>query len=184
MKKLLSLVLGIAIVLLALPYLSSGTSVFMAKWAYDWGLPVPVVKLILLAVAAVILLLIFGLVKKAVVVLVIAVLVLVGLDALGLYNLRTDPKDMVSQISSAASDNSETIVTTTKELFYQATAYASAVNPVQTVMDFTSGEDSFWYMAKKDEEVDFSSEIFSGYEIEETKEVGEFKAYHLSKTSD
>ena len=76
MKKLLSLVLGIAIVLLALPYLSSGTSVFMAKWAYDWGLPVPVVKLILLAVAAVILLLIFGLVKKAVVVLVIAVLVL------------------------------------------------------------------------------------------------------------
>ena len=184
MKRILSIILGIAIVLLALPYLSSGTSVFMAKWAYDWGLPVPVVKLILLAVATVILLLIFGLVKKAVVVLIVAVLVLVGLNALGLYNLRTDPKDMVAQISSTASENSETIVTTTKDLFYQATAYASAVNPVQTVMDFTSGEDSFWYMAKKDEEVDLSGEIFTGYEVTETKEVGEFKAYHLLKSSD
>ena len=156
----------------------------MAKWAYDWGLPVPVVKLILLGVAALILLLIFSLVKKAVVILVVAVLVMVGLNALGLYNMRTDPKDIVAQISSTASDNSETIVAASKELFYQAVAYATTVNPVQSAMDFASGEDSFWYMAKKDEEVDFSQEIFDGYEIKETKEVGDFKAYHLSRITE
>lgn len=183
MKKLLSIILGVAIVALALPYLSSGTSVFMAKWAYDWGLPVPVVKLILLAGAALILLAIFRLVKKAVVLLIVAVLVMIGLNALGLYNMRTDPKDMVAQISSAAENNSETIVTATKDLFYQATAYATAVNPVQAVVDFASGEDSFWYMAKADDAVDFSQEIFQGYEVKDTKEVGAFKAYHLVKAS-
>lgn len=181
MKKILYFVLVGAIILLALPYLSSGTSVFMAKWAYDWGLPVPVVKLILLAGAALILLAIFRLVKKAVVLLIVAVLVMVGLNALGLYNMRTDPKDMVAQISQTAEDNSETIVTASKDLFYQAVAYATAVNPVQSVMDFASGEDSFWYMAPKDEKVDFSQEVFQGYVVAETKEVGNFKAYHLKK---
>ncbi|MBR3204516.1 hypothetical protein IKF81_02425 [Candidatus Saccharibacteria bacterium] len=183
MKKLISIILSIAIVLLALPYLSSGTSVFMAKWAYDWGLPVPAVKLILLAVASLILLGIFSIVKKAVVILIIAVLVLVGLNALGLYNLRTDPKDIVAQVSEVASKNSETIVTASKDLFYQTVSYVNAVNPVETVTEFVSGDDSFWYMSKKDETVDFSQEIFSGYEVEETKEVGDFKAYHLKKTS-
>ncbi len=181
MKRILHFVLVAAIILLALPYLSSGTSVFMARWAYDWGLPVPVVKIILLAAAAGILLIIFSIVKKAVVVLVVAVLVLVGLNALGLYSMKTDPKDIMTQISSVAENNSETIVTASKDLFYQAVAYATAVNPVQSVMDFANGGDSFWYMAKKDEEIDFSQEVFAGYSIEEVKEVGEFKAYHLVK---
>ena len=184
MKKFLPFVLSIVIVLLALPYLSTGTSAFMAKWAYDWGLPVPVVKLILILVAALILLALFKLIKKAVVVLVIAVLVMVGLNALGLYNMRTDPKDLVAQISKAAADNSETIVTSTKDLFYQASAYVTEVNPVQALVDFASGEDSYWYMAKKDEDVDFSQEVFEGYEIAEEKEVGEFKAYRLVKKQD
>ena len=181
MKKLLNFILVAAILLLALPYLSTGTSVFMAKWAYDWGLPVPVVKLILLATAALILLALFRVVKKAVVLLVVAVLVMIGLNALGLYNMRTDPKDMVTQISSVAENNSETIVTATKDLFYQAVAYTTAVNPVQSVVDFASGEDSYWYLAKTSDTVDFSQEIFAGYVVKETKEVGEFKAYHLVK---
>ena len=114
-------------------------------------------------------------------ILAIAVLVMIGLNALGLYNMRTDPKDIVAQISKVAADNSETIVTATKDLFYQASAYVSEVNPVQALADFASGEDSYWYMAGKDDEVDFSQEIFQGYEIAETKEVKEFKAYHLVK---
>ncbi|MBR5389086.1 hypothetical protein IK146_00785 [Candidatus Saccharibacteria bacterium] len=181
MKKFLPFILSIAIVLLALPYLSTGTSAFMAKWAYDWGLPVPVVKLILILIAALILLGVFKLIKKAVAVLAIAVLVMVGLNALGLYSMRTDPKDIVAQVSKVASENSETIVTSTKDLFYQASVYVTEVNPVQTMMDFASGEDSYWYMAKKDEEVDFSQEVFQGYEVVEEKEVGEFKAYHLAR---
>ena len=184
MKKIVSIILTVAILLLALPYLSTGTSVFMAKWAYDWGLPVPVVKLILLAGAALIMFAIFRLVKKAAVVLVIAVIVMIGLNALGLYNMRTDPKDLVGQISKIAAENSETIVTASKDLFYQAVAYTDAVNPVQAVVDFASGEDSFWYMAKKDETVDFSQEVFSGYVVLEEKEVGEFKAYHLVKSAE
>ena len=184
MRKVIYLILSFALVLLALPYLSSGVSVFMGKWAYDWGLPVPVIKLILLAVAAVVLLAIFSLVKKAFVVLVVAVLVMVGLNALGLYNMRTDPKDIVAQISSVAADNSETIVTATKDLFYQTVAYVSAVNPVESLVDFASGEDSFWYVAKSDEEVDFTQEIFKGYTVAEVKEAGDFKAYHLAKSSD
>ncbi len=181
MKKLLLFILSAAIVLLALPYLSSGTSVFMAKWAYDWGLPVPIVKLILIAVAAILLLVLFKFVKKVVVILIIAVLVMVGLNALGLYNMRTDPKDIVAQVSKVAAENSETIVTASKDLFYQASAYVTEVNPVQTLTDFASGEDSYWYMAPKDEEVDFSQEVFQGYKVEEVKEVKEFKAYHLVK---
>ncbi|MBR3319740.1 hypothetical protein IKG20_00295, partial [Candidatus Saccharibacteria bacterium] len=92
--------------------------------------------------------------------------------------------DLVGQIAKTAADNSETIVTATKDLFYQASAYVTAVNPVQAVTDFASGEDSYWYMAGKDEEVDFSQEIFQGYEVIETKEVGEFKAYHLGKKTE
>ena len=106
---------------------------------------------------------------------------MVGLNALGLYSMRTDPKDIVAQVSKVASENSETIVTSTKDLFYQASVYVTEVNPVQTMMDFASGEDSYWYMAKKDEEVDFSQEVFQGYEVVEEKEVGEFKAYHLAR---
>ena len=174
-------VLSFAIVALALPYLSTGTSAFMAKWAYDWGLPVPAVKLILIVIAAIILLVVFKIVKKVVVVLVIALLVMVGLNALGLYNMKTDPKEIVGQISKVAADNSETIVTATKDLFYQTSAYVSAVNPVQTLADFASGEDSYWYMAGKDDKVDFFQEVFEGYEVAETKEVGNFKAYHLTK---
>ncbi len=151
----------------------------MARWAYDWGLPVPVVKLILIVVGALILLVVFKIIKKVVVVLAIAVLVMVGLNALGLYNMRTDPKDIVAQISKVAQENSETIVTSTKDLFYQASVYVAEVNPVQAVMDFASGDDSYWYMAGKDEKVDFSQEVFSGYKIVEEKEVGEFRAYHL-----
>ncbi len=153
----------------------------MAKWAYDWGMPVPVIKLILIVAAALILLALFRLVKKAAVILVIAVLVMIGLNALGLYNMRTDPKDLVAQVAKVAEENSETIVTATKDLFYQASAYVTEVNPVQTVMDFASGEDSYWYMAGKDEKVDFSQEVFQGYSVSEVKEVGEFKAYHLVK---
>ena len=153
----------------------------MAKWAYDWGMPVPVVKLILVVVAALILLVLFKLVKKAAVIIVIAALVLVGLNALGLYNMRTDPKDLLAQVSKVAADNSETIVTATKDLFYQASAYVTEVNPVQAVVDFASGKDSYWYMAGKNDKVDFSQEVFNGYKIAEEKEVGEFKAYHLVK---
>ena len=181
MKKFLPFIISIVIVLLALPYLSTGTSAFMAKWAYDWGLPVPVIKLALIVLAAIILIALFRLLKKAVVVLVIAVIVMVGLNALGLYNMRTDPKDLVTQISKVAAENSETIVTATKDLFYQASVYVSEVNPVQAMVDFATGEDSYWYMVAKDEEVDFTQEIFQGYEIDEEKEVGEFKAYHLVK---
>ena len=157
----------------------------MARWAYDWGLPVPVVKLILLAAAAGILLILFSFVKKAFVLLVVAILVMVGLNALGLYEMKTDPKDIISQVTSVAEENSETIVTATKDMFYQAVAYASAVNPVQSVVDFANGEDSFWYVASKNDEVDFSQEIFHGYTVKssDTKEVGEFKAYHLVKSA-
>lgn len=153
----------------------------MAKWAYDWGLPVPVIKIALITVAAIALIGLFKIVKKAAVILVVAVLVLVGLNALGLYNMKTDPKDLVGQISKIAADNSETIVTATRDLFYQTSVYVSEVNPVQAVADFVSGEDSYWYMAGKDEQVDFSQEIFQGYTVAETKEVKEFKAYHLVK---
>ena len=183
MKRLFPTLLALAVILFALPYLSSGVSVFMGKWAYDWGIPVPALKLILLAVSAVLLVLVFNLIKKAVIITIIAALVLVGLNALGLYNMKTDPKELIGQISNVASSNSETIVTATKDLFYQATAYATAVNPVQTVMDFASGDDSFWYLMKKDETLDLSQEIFNGYKIDDTKEVGEFKAYRLVKTS-
>ena len=182
MKRIFSIVLSLAILVLILPYLSSGTSVFMAKWAYDWNLPVPAIKLGLLGAAALVSLLIFSIIKKAFVLLVVGALVLVGLNALGLYNLRTDPKDILAQISSVASDNSETIVTSSKDLFYQATAYLNEVNPVEAVSDFVSGDDSFWYLAGKEEAVDFSGEIFSSYSVEDTKEVGEFKAYHLKKS--
>ena len=181
MKKLLNWILVGVVILLALPYLSTGTSVFMAKWAYDWGMPVPAVKLILLAVAALILLVIFKIVKKAAVLTIVAVLVMVGLNALGLYNMRTDPKDIVTQVSNVAEENSETIVTATKGLFYQAVAYATAVNPVQSAVDFANGGDSFWYLAEATDKVDFSQEVFNGYKISETKEVGNFKAYHLVK---
>ena len=181
MKKFLPFIISLALVILSLPYLSTGTSAFMAKWAYDWGLPVPAVKLILIVVAALILLALFKLVKKAVVIIIVAVLVMVGLNALGLYNMRTDPKDLVAQVSKVAKDNSETIVTATKDLFYQTSAYVSAVNPVQTVVDFASGDDSYWYMASKNDEVDFSQEVFKDYKVSEEKEVGEFKAYHLVK---
>ena len=182
MRKLFPTLLALAVVFLALPYLSSGVSVFMGKWAYDWGLPVPVIKLILLAAAAVVLILIFNLVKKAVVITIIAVIVLIGLNALGLYNMKTDPKSLISEISTTASNNSETIVTATKDLFYQSVSYATTVNPVQSVVDFASGEDSFWYMAGKDETVDFSDKIFEGYTVIDAKEVGNFKAYHLKKS--
>ena len=64
MKKLFPTLLALAVVALALPYLSAGVSVFMAKWAFDWGLPVPVLKLILLALAALILVAVFNLIKK------------------------------------------------------------------------------------------------------------------------
>lgn len=181
MKKILNFVLVGAAILLALPYLSTGTSVFMAKWAYDWGLPVPVVKLILLAAAALILMVVFHIVKKAVVLTVVAVLVMIGLNALGLYNMRTDPKDIVTQVSNVAEENSESIVTATKDLFYQAVAYTAAVKPVETVMELANGGDSYWYLAAKNDKVDFSQEIFQGYTVRETKEVGEFKAYHLVK---
>ena len=154
----------------------------MGKWAYDWGIPVPALKLILLLIATIILVFIFNLIKKVIIITVIAALVLIGLNALGLYNLKTDPKELIGQISSVASDNSETIVTATKDLFYQATAYATAVNPVQTVMDFASGEETFWYLMKKSEDIDLSQPIFDGYKITEVKEVGNFKAYHLLKT--
>ena len=184
MKKFLPFIISLALVIFSLPYLSTGTSAFMAKWAYDWGMPVPVVKLILIVVAALILLALFKLVKKAVVIIAIAVLVMIGLNALGLYNMRTDPKDLVAQISKVAADNSETIVTASKDLFYQASAYVTEVNPVQSVVDFASGEDSYWYMAGKNDEVDFSQEVFQGYEITEEKEVGEFKAYHLVKKTE
>ena len=184
MKKIFMLILSIVIVALALPYLSSGTSAFMAKWAYDWGMPVPMIKIALIVIAAIILLIIFKLVRKATVVLIIALLVMIGLNALGLYNMKTDPKDLVGQISKIAADNSETIVTATRDLFYQTSAYVSAVNPVQTITDFVSGEDSYWYMAKKDETVDFSQEVFQGYEIMETKDAGEFRAYHLVKRTE
>ena len=179
MKKFLPFIISLALVIFSLPYLSTGTSAFMAKWAYDWGMPVPLVKLILIVATALILLMLFKLVKKAAVIIIIAVLVMVGLNALGLYNMRTDPKDLVAQVSKVAADNSETIVTATKDLFYQASAYVTAVNPVQTVVDFASGEDSYWYMAPKNDDVDFSQEVFQDYEISEAKEVGEFKAYHL-----
>ncbi|MBQ6130497.1 hypothetical protein IJI72_02300 [Candidatus Saccharibacteria bacterium] len=181
MKRLFPTILALGVVLFALPYLSSGVSVFMGKWAYDWGLPVPALKLILLAVSAVILALIFNLIKKAVIITVIAALVLVGLNALGLYNMKTDPKELIGQISTLASDNSETIVTATKDLFYQATAYATAVNPVQTVMDFASGEEAFWYLTKKSESLDLSLDIFKGYRVADEKTVGEFTAYRLIK---
>ncbi|MBQ3261486.1 hypothetical protein IJH29_02430 [Candidatus Saccharibacteria bacterium] len=183
MRKMVSLILSIAILLLALPYLSMGASAFMAKWAYDWGMPVPVVKIILIVAMALILFAVFSIVKKAVVLLVIGVIVMVGLNALGVYNMKTDPKDIVAQVSQVAKDNSETIVTASQDLFYQATAYVQAVNPVQTVMDFASGDDSYWYVTKKDEELDMAKEVFEGYEIKETKEAGEFKAYHLVKVS-
>lgn len=181
MKKILVFILSVVVVGLALPYLSSGTSAFMAKWAYNWGLPVPVIKIALIALTAIILLVLFKILRKAVVVLIIGLVVMVGLNALGLYNMKTDPKDLVGQISKVAADNSETIVTATEDLFYQTSAYVAAVNPVQAMVDFVSGEDSFWYMAGKNENVDFSQEIFNGYEVKEAKEVKEFKAYHLVK---
>ena len=137
--------------------------------------------MLLIVVAAILLLVLFKFVKKVVVVLAVAVLVMVGLNALGLYNMRTDPKDIVAQVSKVAAENSETIVTATEDLFYQASVYVSEVNPVQSMADFVSGEDSYWYMAGKDEQVDFSQEVFQGYDIDETKEVGNFKAYHLVK---
>ena len=133
------------------------------------------------ATAALILLVLFKLIKKVVVIIIIAVLVMVGLNALGLYNMRTDPKDLVAQVSKVAADNSETIVTATKDLFYQASGYVTEINPVQSVVDFAAGEDSYWYMAGKNDEVDFSQEVFQGYKVTEVKEVGEFKAYHLVK---
>jgi len=184
MKKILPFIISLGVVFLSLPYLSTGTSAFMAKWAYDWGMPVPLIKLALIVIAAIIVLALFKLIKKAAVVLVIAVLVMIGLNALGLYNMRTDPKDLVSQVSKLAADNSETIVTATKDLFYQASAYVTAVNPVQTMTDYSKGEDSYWYMAKRDEEVDFDQEIFDGYSVDEVKEVGEFRAYHLVKKTE
>ena len=144
----------------------------------------PAIKLGLLVVAAVILVLVFNLVKKAVVITVIAALVLIGLNALGLYNMKTDPKDLIGQISSVASDNSETIVTATNDLFYQSVSYATAVNPIESALEFANGADSFWYMAEKDAEVDFTQDIFKGYYLDEEKEVGEFKAYRLVKASE
>ena len=130
MKKLFPFLISLGVVFLSLPYLSTGTSAFMAKWAYDWGMPVPLIKLALIVIAAIIVLALFRLIKKAAVVLVIAILVMIGLNTLGLYHMQTDPKDLVSQVANLAAENSETIVTSTKDLFYQASAYVTAVKPI------------------------------------------------------
>ncbi len=46
-----------------------------------------------------------------------------------------------------------------------------------------NGDESFWYLARKDEEGP-DMKTFSEYKITETKEVGEFKAYRLEKTTE
>lgn len=154
----------------------------MAKWAYDWGVPVPVLKLILLAVAAIVLVAVFNLVKKAVVITVIAALVLIGLNALGIYQMKTDPKELVGQVSELAEEKSDTIIAGTMDLFYQSQAYVKAVEPVETLKTTVAGENAFWYLLPKDTEIDLSQEIFKGYKINDTREAGEFKAYYLKKS--
>ena len=183
MKKLFPTLLAAAVVILALPYLSMGVSVFMAKWAYDWGLPVPVLKLILLAIAILILIALFNLIKKVVVITIIAALVLIGLNALGIYNMKTDPKDIIAQVSAATSEQSDTLIAATSDLWYQAKAYTAAVEPVETLKNLATERNSFWYLSHKNEQLDLSQSIFDGYKVTEIKEAGEFKAYHFVQRS-
>ena len=182
-RKLLSLGLAGIVVFLSIPYISGGVSVFIGKWAYDWGVPVYVLKIILVAIAAVLVVLVVNLLKKIGIILAVAFLVLLVFfpTVLDQLNITSDPEAVITSITETAKENRETIVTATKDLFYQSVAYTTEVNPIKAFSEYASGEESFWYLAKKEETVDFSQEIFKGYRVTETKEIGEFKAYRLEK---
>ncbi|MBQ6147507.1 hypothetical protein IJI70_01530 [Candidatus Saccharibacteria bacterium] len=184
-RKLLSLGLAGLVVFLSIPYISGGVSVFIGKWAYDWGVPVYTLKLILVLIAAILVILAVSFLKK--IGLILAVVFVVCLvffpTVLDKLNITSNPGELITEIKETAEKNRETIVTASMDLFYQSVAYSTAVNPVQVVSDYAKGEESFWYLAKKEEEVNFSEEIFRGYQVSETKEVGEFRAYRLEKES-
>jgi len=183
LRKMLSLGLAGVVVFLSIPYISGGVSVFIGKWAYDWGVPVYVLKIILVAIAAVLVVLVVNLLKKIGIILAVAFLVLLVFfpTVLDQLNITSDPEAVITSITETAKENRETIVTATKDLFYQSVAYATEVNPVQAFSDYAKGEESFWYLAGREEKVDFSQEIFKGYWLTETKEIGEFKAYRMEK---
>ena len=183
LRKMLSLGLAGVVVFLSIPYISGGVSVFIGKWAYDWGVPVYVLKIILVAIAAVLVVLVANLLKKIGIILAIVFLVLLVFfpTVLDQLNITSDPEAVITSITETAKENRETIVTATKDLFYQSVAYATEVNPVQAFSDYAKGEESFWYLAGREEKVDFSQEIFKGYRLTETKEIGEFKAYRMEK---
>ena len=182
-RKLLSLGLVGMAVFLAIPYISGGVSVFIGKWAYDWGIPVSMLKIVLVTLVAVLVVILANVVKKiGIILLVLFTVCLVFFPmVLEKLNITSDPKALITEIKDVAVKNRETIVTASKDLFYQSVSYATEVNPVQVFSDYTKGEESFWYLIEKDEEVDFSQEIFKGYKMAEEKEVGEFKAYRMEK---
>lgn len=185
MRKLISLGLAGIVVFLSIPYISGGVSVFIGKWAYDWGVPVYALKFILVAIAAVLVILAVSLLKKIGIIIAVIFMVLLFFfpTVLDQLNITSNPGEIITSIKEAAEENRETIVTATQDLFYQSVAYATEVNPVKAFSEYASGEESFWYLEKGEVEVDFSQEIFKGYKVTETKEVGEFKAYRLEKTS-
>ncbi len=183
MRKLISLGLAGIVVFLSIPYISGGVSVFIGKWAYDWGIPVSILKIVLVTLAAILVVILANTLKKIGIVLAVIFTVCliffpVVLDKL---NITSDPKALITEIKEVAEKNRETIVTATTDLFYQSVNYATEVNPVQVFSDYAKGEESFWYLSSEGEEVDFSGEVFSGYKVTEEKEVGNFKAYRLEK---
>ncbi len=181
-RKLISLGLAGIVVFLSIPYISGGVSVFIGKWAYDWGIPVSIIKIVLVTLAAVLVVILANTLKKIglVLAIVFAILLIFFPVVLDKLNITSDPKDLIAQIRDTAEKNRETIVTATTDLFYQSVSYATEVNPVQVFSDYSKGEESFWYLAREGEDGP-DMKTFSEYKITETKEVGGFKAYRLEK---
>ena len=181
-RKLISLGLAGIVVFLSIPYISGGVSVFIGKWAYDWGIPVSVLKIVLVVLAAVLVVILANTLKKIglVLAIVFTILLIFFPAVLDRLNITSDPKDLISQIRETAEKNRETIVTATTDLFYQSVSYTTEVNPVQVFSDYSKGEDSFWYLVRDGEEGP-DMKIFVDYEIIDSKEVGGFKAYRLEK---
>ena len=118
-RKLLSLGLAGLVVFLSIPYISGGVSVFIGKWAYDWGVPVYTLKLILVLIAAILVILAVSFLKK--IGLILAVVFVVCLvffpTVLDKLNITSNPGELITEIKETAENNRETIVAASMDLF-------------------------------------------------------------------
>ena len=182
MKKLFTFVLpglvGLAVIFLSLPYISGGVSTFMGKWAYDWGVPAPLLKFILVCIVAIVVVLVMRFLKKLGVLLVVAILILALISPVVFSKIIPNTSDIMNYIHGASSQI-EPVIAATKDLFYQSVSYATAVNPIETIENLAKGEETFWYLSEG--EVTDTTKLFPGYKVAEKKEVEKFVAYKMVK---